>query len=81
MAVRLKFNSKAFRQLLTDPKVQADLLERAQAVAEAAGEGVEVLPVETPRRRAHVVVATQTDEAAKDNAEQNTLIRAIDAGR
>jgi len=81
MGVRLKFNSAAYRALLTDPKMLADLEGRGRAVAAAAGEGVEVLPVETPRRRAHVVVATTTSQAAKDNAENNTLIRALDAGR
>jgi len=81
MAVRLKFNSGAYRALLTDAKILADLEERGQAVASAAGEGVEVLPVETPRRRAHVVVGTQTAQAAADNAKNNTLIRALDAGR
>lgn len=81
MAVRLKFNSAAYRSLLTDGKILADLTERGQAVASSAGEGVEVLPVESPRRRAHVVVATTTAQAAAKNAKENTLLRALDAGR
>ena len=78
---KIKWNRAAFNALRTAPGVEADLTERAQAVAAAAGEGVEMLPAEAGRKRAHRVVATVTPQAAKVNAEQNTLIRALDSGR
>ena len=81
MAKRLKFNRAAFNALRTAPGVEADLTRRAEAIASAAGEGVEMLPAEAGRRRAHRVVATTTVEAAKKNEKENTLIRALDAGR
>ena len=81
MGVKIKFNNAAFNALRTAPGIEADLTERAQAVAAAAGEGVEMLPAEAGRKRAHRVVATTTVEAAARNAKDNTLIRALDAGR
>lgn len=81
MTTRLSFNSRGFRALLTNPAVQRDLEARAQRVASAAGEGYEALPLQPPRRRAHVIVAPVTGDADRDNAENNTLLRALDAGR
>ena len=78
---KIKWNRAAFNALRTAPGVEADLTERAQAMAAAAGDGVEMLPAEAGRRRAHRVVATVTVEAARANAKNNTLIRALDAGR
>lgn len=79
--MKIRFRNAAFRELRTAPGVRADLEQRAERVAAAAGDGVEVLPVQEPRNRAHVVVATVTPDAARQNAEQNTLLRALDAGR
>jgi hypothetical protein len=81
MSLRIAFNHEAFRQLRSEPELVHDLTERAQRIAEAAGEGVEVLPVQEPRERAHVVVGTVTNEASYRAASENTLIRALDAGR
>lgn len=80
--VILKFNyRKGFRALRTAPGVRADLKRRADAVAAAAGPGVEVLPVQEPWSRARVLVGPVTPEAARRVAEDNTLIRALEAGR
>ena len=78
---RLKFNRAAFNALRTAPGVEADLTARAEAMAEAAGDGFEMLPAEKSRKRAHRVVAATTVEAAAKNAKENTLLRSIDAGR
>ena len=79
--IRLVFRRDAFRELRTSAAVVADVTARAEAVAEAAGDGFEVLPVQAPRNRARALVATTTYEAMKRNAEENTLLRALDAGR
>lgn len=78
---RIKFNVKGFRELRTSPAVQADIRRRAERVAAAAGEGVEVLPVRTPRNRARALVGPVTSEAARRTARDNSLIRALQAGR
>lgn len=80
--VRLRFNQrKAFRELRSAPGVQQDLAERAARIAAAAGQGVEVLPAQTPRERAHLIVAPVTEDAVRRVAKDNALIRAMEAGR
>jgi hypothetical protein len=80
--VILRFNYRnGFRALRTAPGVREDLLRRAQAVAAAAGPGVEVLPVQTPYSRARVLVGPVTPEAARRVAPDNLLLRALEAGR
>ena len=79
--VRLKFNIAGFRALRIEPGVREDLLRRAEAVARAAGPGVEVLPVQEPRNRARVLVGPVTGEAARRIAPANLLLRALEAGR
>lgn len=81
MATRLTFRRAAFRELRTLPAVRADIAARARRVAQAAGPGVEVLPIQEPRNRARAVVAPVTPEAAARVAQGNDLIRALEAGR
>ena len=80
MATKIKFNSKAIAALLKDPAVVADLKRRAEAIADAAGEGYDAVSSE-PRRRARAAVVTASAAARRDNAENNTLLRNLDAGR
>ena len=80
MATKIKFNSKAIGTLLKDPAVVADLERRAEAIADAAGEGYDAVSSE-PHTRARAAVVTATLAARKDNAENNTLLRALQAGR
>lgn len=80
MAGKLTFNRDAFRALRTDPKVQAEILRRAKAVAAAAGDGFEAV-TSPPRNRARASVVPVTAEAAARNARDNTLLHALDAGR
>ena len=79
--MRIEFRRAAFRELRTSEAAIADVTGRAEAVAAAAGDGFEVLPVQAPRNRARALVGTTTYEAMKRNAEENTLLRALDAGR
>lgn len=79
--MRIKVRREGIRELLTGPEGRGDIRERAARVAAAAGPGVEVLPEQTPRRRAHAIVGPVTPEAARRVAKDNALIRALEAGR
>lgn len=80
MPIRLVLNSKGVNDLLHSPGVQADLKRRAEAVAEAAGEGNEVTEA-GDKNRARYVVVTATAEAMLAEANERTLTQAIDAAR
>jgi hypothetical protein len=83
MATKIKWRTAAFREVRTS-QAAADLIERAaERVAEAAGDGYEVRgPQETGGRvRLRAAVVTATADAALDNARNNTLLRALHAGR
>lgn len=77
---RIKWKNKGFRQLRKSNEVLEELEKRAERIADAAGSGVETSPF-MGRNRARVSVITVTEEARRANAEQNTLLRAVDAGR
>lgn len=77
---RIKWKNKGFRQLRKSNEVLEELEKRAERIAAAAGSGVEASPF-MGRNRARVSVITVTEEARRANAEQNTLLRAVDAGR
>ena len=74
MALRIKYNLKAFSELRTTPEAEAYLDEIADAYAEACGDGYEVLPPQKGRRRARRVVATATRAAVLDNSANQTLL-------
>lgn len=80
---KVKFNRKGFEQLRHQPKVKADLMRRAKAVAKEAG-GQEMgykvtdLVLEDPRGAVSVMA---TGHAAYHNRKRNSLVRALDAGR
>lgn len=72
--VRIVHHSKGYRELLTHPNVQADVLRRARAVAVAAGD--DAVAVQSPahtRARAAVVMPNGDPD--------NKMIRNLDAGR
>lgn len=76
---RIKWNVKAFRELRLEPGVIADLGERAEAVASAAGPGYEASTFEGKNRgRASVITADYA--AMRDNARNQTLLRSLDSG-
>ena len=78
--IRLKFNYAGFDAIRKSPGVQADLKERAERIAAAAGEGHEVTTrVGAHRARANIVTATH--EAREGEATDKTLSSALDAGR
>lgn len=79
MAVKVKFNFKAFEEIRRDPRVLADLDQRADRVAAAAGPGFESGSGQG-RSRARGSVWT-TDRRSRRAAAGGDLVRALDAGR
>lgn len=79
--VRLVFNRNAFREIRLQPKVQDNMFERAERIAEACGEGFTAVRTAKPRNRARAAVVTTSIEAINRNARENTLVNNLDAGR
>lgn len=77
---KIKWRRAAFPELRNEPGVLADLQERADAIAAAAGDGYESRPAEAGVERGRAAVLTGTAEARIDNARNQTLIRSLDAG-
>lgn len=72
--------SAGIRALLRSEAIRADLARRAEAVAAAAGEG-HITDSEIGRNRARAAVITATGKAMRNEAENRSLTRAIDAAR
>jgi hypothetical protein len=77
---KLVFKTAGFRQILRSGAARADVTRRANAMAAAAGEGFGV-EVSTGANRVRATVATESWEAAKAEATDKVLTRAIGAGR
>lgn len=81
--MRIVWNQKGFAQLLRAPGIRADLARRAENIAEACGgepEGfIAVTGEGRTRSRAAVIAASYG--ARRRNADDNTIVRALDAGR
>ena len=78
--MRIKWNNRAFEDLRRAPGVAADIDSRAARVAAAAGKGYVASPYEGKSRH-RASVFTQTPRAMVDSQKNNTLLRALDAGR
>lgn len=79
----LKFDPKMLQEIRTDYRVRADLVKRAERIAEAAGGedmGYKVtdLVLEDPRAAASVMA---TGKAHFHNRKHAALIRSLGAGR
>ena len=81
MAAKISWNRDAFRQIRLLPEVDADMQARAARVAAAAGSGYEAKRSDAPRNRARAAVVTTSMKAIRQNARDNTLLRALDACR
>jgi hypothetical protein len=71
-----ELNRDGVRELLIGAEMQALLQEKADAIAARAGAGYEA-EVYMAQTRAVATVATDTAEAARDNAANNTLLGAL----
>lgn len=82
--VRIEMHPHAVGQVLRgeggDNRLLEELERRANAMANAAGDGMDV-DVRVGRTRARASVRTGTPEAMRAEARDKTLTRAIDAGR
>lgn len=82
MVVKIKWNRSAFRAIRTSAPVERELLRRAQKIRQAAGRGYEAdSGITGGRGRARAAVWTATNKARIDNGRNQTLLRALDAGR
>ena len=92
VGARLEFNPKAIEQILTEPRVFADMKRRADAIAAGANAGVTKdhpteedpylateLVLEEPRAAASVI--TRTQRGKRDNLRRGTLLKNLDRGR
>lgn len=77
---KLRWRIKGFRELRLAPGVIEDLGRRADAVRADAGDGYESSTFEG-RNRGRASVITVTADAMRDNARNQSLLRALDAGR
>jgi tRNA A37 threonylcarbamoyltransferase TsaD len=77
---KAKLNTGNVGKLLKSEAVQANLKERADRIAAAAGPGMEA-SVKAGPNRARASVFTATPEAMLAEAIERRLTRAIDAGR
>lgn len=78
--MKIAWNLAAFRELRTDPAVEADILRRAQAVADACGEGFEAELMAQSKTRARAIVKPVTHAAIRQNSTENTILRNLNAG-
>jgi hypothetical protein len=72
----LRLNSSGMREMLKSSGVMADLVARAERVAQTAGPGMEASSV-TGKTRARASVITATTEARYNEASGKTLTRAF----
>lgn len=78
--MRIDLNGPAIDELLKSQEVQDDLERRGRAIAEQAGQGMEV-EVTVGATRARASIRTGTTEARIAEATDRTLTSALDAGR
>jgi tRNA A37 threonylcarbamoyltransferase TsaD len=79
-SIRVEINRAGVEALLKSKEVQDDLLRRAEAIASAAGPGMEA-SVRVGKTRARASVRTADLEAILEEARHKALTNAIDAGR
>lgn len=78
--VRVKMNSKGARAVLRSEEVRADLARRAGRIAAAAGVGF-AADSSVGANRARAAAYTASARAARAEAKDKRLTRALDAGR
>jgi len=78
--IRVKLKISGVRQVLKSPGVVSEVVRRARRIQEAAGEGFEMV-VKPHRYTARAFVQTGDADAAKREAEQKVLTRALGAAR
>lgn len=77
---RIEIRTGAIREVLKSSPVNAELDRRARRIAAAAGAGYEAVD-STGKNRERSAVIASSYKARVDNARNNTLLRALGAGR
>jgi hypothetical protein len=75
----IKVNAAGVAALLKSEAVRSDLLRRAEAIQQNAGDGY-VATSAIGHDRAYAIVRTDTMEARRDEAMNHTLLRSLHAG-
>lgn len=78
--VTVKMLSIGARALMNSSEMQKLMLERAEPIRDAAGDGFDV-DVQPGRNRAHAMVKSTNYESRRRQAQDNVLLKAIDAAR
>lgn len=74
--VRIELNRAGVRELLRSQEMQTMLAEEANSRAAGLGPGYSV-SVRVGKNRANARISAETEGAAEDNLDNNTLLRAI----
>ena len=80
MTIEVKIISAGVQAILKGPEVMDFLEAKAIDIAAECGPGYEVTVGTRGTNRGRVFVQPATNEAAKDNAENDTLLRALGGG-
>ena len=74
--VKIKLNSKGVRELLSSEEMKAICKERAEAIRGRCGDGYEC-DAYTGKRRVNARVWASSAKARRDNAKNNTILKAL----
>lgn len=74
--VKIELNSEGIIAMMNSEEMQTVLRAYAERVAASAGIDTEIT-VQPGKTRASARVATASEEAARENSENNTLLRAL----
>lgn len=77
--ILVKMNQKEVGRLLKSDDIRYDLLKRAQAIQENAGDGYLAVSA-VGYDRAYAIVRTDTFESRREEATNHTLLRSLHAG-
>lgn len=74
--VKVKLNSAGVQELLKSPEMQSICEEHAQAIQGRCGDGYES-DVYVGKTRCNAMVWAGTNQAKRDNLENNTILKAM----
>ena len=81
MAKSIKWRLRGFEELRRTSEVKAELARHAERIAAACGKPGYRAVTSEGRTRSRAAVVTTDAESIRDNARNQTLLRAMDSGR
>ncbi len=75
--IKFELNKAGVRQILQSPEMLNVCKEHAEAIRGRAGDGYEISTHSPGKTRVNVSVYAASEEALKDNYENNTLLKAV----